>query len=132
MYEYLRDNLIEFADHLTTLNVPARYSKLIYDTVHAINDMNDVIANGNWIPVSTPPKVGQNVLVTYIGYVSGEPEVTSAHLNSRGKWVWNDGGGEVQVEITHWQPRPQPAGQTKTTPQEINALLYDNPFGDTK
>ena len=135
MYEYLRDNLIEFADHLTTLNVPASYSKLIYDTVHAIDDMNDVIKNGNWIPVDTTlPGVGQNVLVTYIGAISGEPKVEVAHLNHRGKWVWDGAGSEVKVEITHWRPSPKPAEQPKaaTTPKEINDLLYNNPFGGPK
>lgn len=130
MYEYLRDNLVEFADHLTTLNIPASYSRLIYDTVDAINDMNDVIAGGNWIPVSTPPKVGQTVWVTYISALSGEAKVAAAYLNHRGEWRWSEGNGVISVEITHWQPYPQPAKQPKTTPQEVNALLYDHPFGN--
>ena len=133
MYEYLRDNLVEFADHLTTLNIPASYSKLVYDAVDAIDDMNDVIANGRWIPVSTPPKVGETVFITFIRRISGEQGVSLAHLNRNGQFVWEGtatGAGTLCTEnVTHWQEYPKPAAPTGVTPREINALLYANPFG---
>ena len=68
-----------------------------------------------WIPVTERlPEDGNDVLVTYLGYTDKKPysdDVAkwSLELNGyNGGWLWSLDDSDVEVEITHWQPLPQP------------------------
>ena len=68
-----------------------------------------------WISVNEKlPEHDVPVLVTYISYIDKKPysdgvATWSLELNGyNGGWLWSLDDSEVEVEITHWMPLPEP------------------------
>lgn len=63
-----------------------------------------------WHRVEEPPKIGVPVLVTFIGYNSGETrcDLLAAYDGIAWRYWDDDMLDEVMVEITHWMPLPEP------------------------
>ena len=68
-----------------------------------------------WRKVEEPPKIGVPVLVTYIGYNTGEVrcDLLAAYDGITWRYWDDDMLDEVMVEITHWMPLPEPPGEDK-------------------
>lgn len=75
-----------------------------YDEVEKVQIFNP------WHRVEEPPKIGVPVLVTFIGYHTGETKCDLLAAYDGITWRYWDGDmlDEVVVEITHWMPLPEP------------------------
>ena len=79
----------------------------------SVNEASEILRK-RWIPVTERlPEDECPVLATYLGFHDHKPRANMlAYIDRDLGWCWWDddipGGVPCSVEITHWQPLPQP------------------------
>lgn len=109
------DDLREKIDLWEKTTTDTAYMSVLHDVLKqidmAIYEMDHQEAESPWHSVEEPPKIGVPVLVTYIGYNTGEVRCDLLAAYDGIAWRYWDIEmleDEVMVKITHWMPIEPP------------------------